>query len=234
MMEIDLGVAREAWINDAHDEEDRQKRASSDYLKYKTSAGVFADFHANRRAFITNLAKARVLPKLAQTLARHSDVRLTMDVYTHTELHEEAAAIAMLPRMAKSELTPVKAKVESPLQKLRREKKEAAAARKKANQRSSSVSGAPVGNLGHLTAEPNSSSIGQNRGGESTKSLSCQDLSRADSVCQHEIEVHPPGFEPGTFGSVGSTQLLDALINSRHKVFSLNNLRSTQLRFVTR
>lgn len=127
-MEKDLEIAREAWINESPDEEDRQKRASSDYLRYQTNAGVFANFNANQHTFITNLAKARVLPKLAQTLSRHSDIGLTMEVYTHTELHEEAAAIAMLPRMAKSELQLVKVTEESQLQKLRREKNEAAAA----------------------------------------------------------------------------------------------------------
>lgn len=34
---------------------------------------------------------------MAQTLARHSDIRLTMNVYTHTELAEQTAAIAELP-----------------------------------------------------------------------------------------------------------------------------------------
>jgi len=36
-------------------------------------------------------------PKIAQTLARHSDVRLTLGVYTHLGLHDQTAAIAALP-----------------------------------------------------------------------------------------------------------------------------------------
>ena len=36
--------------------------------------------------------------KLAQTLARHSDVRLTLGTYTHVELQDQTAAIGMLPR----------------------------------------------------------------------------------------------------------------------------------------
>ncbi|OAI41077.1 hypothetical protein AYO40_03870 [Planctomycetaceae bacterium SCGC AG-212-D15] len=36
-------------------------------------------------------------PKVAQILARHSDIRLTMQVYTHVELHDQQAAIAALP-----------------------------------------------------------------------------------------------------------------------------------------
>ncbi len=33
---------------------------------------------------------------MAQTLARHSDVRLTLGVYTHVELQDQTAAIGML------------------------------------------------------------------------------------------------------------------------------------------
>jgi hypothetical protein len=34
---------------------------------------------------------------MAQTLARHSDIRLTLGVYTHVELHDQTAAIGTLP-----------------------------------------------------------------------------------------------------------------------------------------
>jgi len=34
---------------------------------------------------------------MAQTLARHSDIRLTLGVYTHVELHDQTAAIHSLP-----------------------------------------------------------------------------------------------------------------------------------------
>jgi integrase len=47
--------------------------------------------------FITNLCKADVSPKTAQTLARHSDIRLTMDVYTHVDREEQIAATGSLP-----------------------------------------------------------------------------------------------------------------------------------------
>ena len=47
--------------------------------------------------FITNLANAGVSPKAAQTLARHSDIRLTMHTYTSIELVEQAAAVERLP-----------------------------------------------------------------------------------------------------------------------------------------
>lgn len=59
--------------------------------------GRFADFHALRHTFITNLARAGVQPKVAQKLARHSSVTLTLDYYTHTYLGDDVAAIAKLP-----------------------------------------------------------------------------------------------------------------------------------------
>jgi hypothetical protein len=34
---------------------------------------------------------------MAQTLARHSDIRLTLGVYTHVELPDRSAAIEALP-----------------------------------------------------------------------------------------------------------------------------------------
>jgi hypothetical protein len=50
-----------------------------------------------RRTLFTGLARAGVSAKMAQTLARHSDVRLTLGVYTHVELPACSAAIESLP-----------------------------------------------------------------------------------------------------------------------------------------
>ncbi len=97
MMERDLAAARKAWLDEASDEAERERRERSDFLLYKNSRGEFADFHATRHTFITNLARAGVAPKTAQTLARHSDIRLTMDVYTHIDLAEKTAAVRQLP-----------------------------------------------------------------------------------------------------------------------------------------
>jgi integrase len=66
-------------------------------LKYQNSRGLFADFHSNRHTFITNLERVGVSPRRAQSLARHSDIRLTMGVYTHIGLHDQLAAIELLP-----------------------------------------------------------------------------------------------------------------------------------------
>ena len=97
MMRHDLAAARKIWIEEATSEEEKSVREESDFLAYQSHDGRFADFHANRHTFITNLARAGVSPKTAQTLARHSDIRLTMNVYTHTDLAEKAEAVSRLP-----------------------------------------------------------------------------------------------------------------------------------------
>jgi integrase len=59
--------------------------------------GRYADFHSLRHLFITWLSQAGISPKMAQTLARHSDIRLTLNVYTHVELADQTAAMQALP-----------------------------------------------------------------------------------------------------------------------------------------
>lgn len=97
MMMVDLERAREAWIKEADKNKKEQKRRKeSDFLTYQDENGMYADFHANRHTFISNLAKSGVSPKVAQTLARHSDINLTMNVYSHVQMEEQAAAAAAL------------------------------------------------------------------------------------------------------------------------------------------
>ena len=52
-------------------------------IAFMDSDGRFLDFHALRHTYVTNLVRAGTHPKLAQMLARHSDIRLTMQFYTH-------------------------------------------------------------------------------------------------------------------------------------------------------
>ena len=97
MMMVDLERAREAWIKEAEkNKKERKRREESDFLTYQDENGMYADFHANRHTFISNLAKSGVSPKVAQTLARHSDINLTMNVYSHVQMEEQAAATAAL------------------------------------------------------------------------------------------------------------------------------------------
>ena len=97
MMKLDLEAARTKWIADGESPEERERRAKTDFLCYESEDGLFADFHSNRHLFITSLERAGRSPKMAQTLARHSDVRLTLGVYTHVGLHDQSAAIQSLP-----------------------------------------------------------------------------------------------------------------------------------------
>jgi hypothetical protein len=97
MLRADLAAARTAWIAQAGDEEEHKKRQASAFLAYRDENGPVADFHSLRHSYITALAKSGVSPKLTQELARHSDIRLTMNRYTHAALHELAAAVDSLP-----------------------------------------------------------------------------------------------------------------------------------------
>jgi hypothetical protein len=97
MMEKDLMAARDRWLEDEKNEAKKAERLETDFLCYCDHDGLFADFHSTRHLFITNLERAGIRPKMAQILARHSDIRLTMGVYTHVELHDQTAAIGALP-----------------------------------------------------------------------------------------------------------------------------------------
>jgi integrase len=65
-------------------------------VKYETDDGV-ADFHVLRHTFGTLLAQSGVLPQEVQRLMRHSDINLTMGIYTHLRIHDKARAIDKLP-----------------------------------------------------------------------------------------------------------------------------------------
>ncbi|HBT75695.1 MAG TPA: hypothetical protein DEB39_01945, partial [Planctomycetaceae bacterium] len=99
MIKRDLDSARRFWIAETDDPEERRRREESEFLVYENKAGLFADFHGLRHTFISNLGKAGVAPKTAQILARHSDLSLTMNIYTHVDQQEQAAAINSLPRV---------------------------------------------------------------------------------------------------------------------------------------
>jgi integrase len=97
MIQHDLKAAREKWWEESKDSDECSQRIQSNFLRYCNHDGLYADFHSQRHRFITNLERAGVSVKMAQTLARHSDVRLTLGVYTHVELEDQTAAIGTLP-----------------------------------------------------------------------------------------------------------------------------------------
>ena len=61
-------------------------------IPYVDEEGRYRDFHGLRSTFITNLVKSGASPKVAQNLARHSTVELTLGTYTMLGVHDEAAA----------------------------------------------------------------------------------------------------------------------------------------------
>jgi site-specific recombinase XerC len=75
-----------------------QKDLKAAGIPFVDDAGLFADFHALRHSFISLLASGNVHPKLAQSLARHSDINLTLSRYSHTILTDEAKALESLPQ----------------------------------------------------------------------------------------------------------------------------------------
>jgi integrase len=57
------------------------------------------DFHWLRKSFVTRLARAGVHPRVAQTLARHSDINLTMGTYSEVGADDQAEALTVLPKL---------------------------------------------------------------------------------------------------------------------------------------
>jgi integrase len=69
------------------------KAAGVPYVK----EGRTLDFHALRVSFVSSLALSGVPLAVAQKLARHSDPRLTANVYTHLGLADLSRAVESLP-----------------------------------------------------------------------------------------------------------------------------------------
>jgi len=58
------------------------------------------DFHSLRHTTGSLLAASGVHPKVAQSIMRHSDINLTMSIYTHTLTGQESQAIDSLPDLS--------------------------------------------------------------------------------------------------------------------------------------
>ena len=72
-------MASWAWTNEAANPQERKERERSDYLESEDSMGQVVDFHSLRHGFITYLVTANCPPKVAQMLARHSTISLTVE-----------------------------------------------------------------------------------------------------------------------------------------------------------
>ena len=63
----------------------------------KDEWGRTVDLHSLRHTFGTLLAQSGVAPRTAQELMRHSDIRLTTNIYQHLALADTAPAVNRLP-----------------------------------------------------------------------------------------------------------------------------------------
>jgi integrase len=68
-------------------------------IPYTDGAGRRADIHALRHTYGTLLSKSGVMPREAMSLMRHTDMRLTMKVYTDPRVFDLAGAVEKLPGM---------------------------------------------------------------------------------------------------------------------------------------
>ena len=68
-------------------------------IPFLDEAGRRADFHALRMTFGTMLAQSGVAPRTAMELMRHTDLHLTMGVYTDPTILDTAGAVEQLPNL---------------------------------------------------------------------------------------------------------------------------------------
>jgi len=76
---------------------DRDLKAAG--IPKRDGRGWQVDVHAMRKTFGTLLSKGGVAPRTAQAAMRHSDLRLTMGVYTDPRLLDVAGALDALPAL---------------------------------------------------------------------------------------------------------------------------------------
>ena len=69
-------------------------------IPLKDAMECHVDMHALRHTFATLLAQNQVHPKVAQALLRHTDIRMTMAIYTHVGRDEQAKALESLPALS--------------------------------------------------------------------------------------------------------------------------------------
>ena len=65
-------------------------------IPYRTAEGYF-DLHAARAVYISMLAMSNIPLAIVQRLARHSDPRLTLNVYAHIDQQQKGEAVASMP-----------------------------------------------------------------------------------------------------------------------------------------
>ncbi len=98
---IDMAYARKLYVEKSATPEERVIREADDFLRWKDSQGLFADFHAQRTTFVTQLLNSGVPLQQVQKLARHKSPVTTLGNYAKTAgAAEMAAAVGRLPSLA--------------------------------------------------------------------------------------------------------------------------------------
>ena len=101
ILRVDLRAAKKAWIIEAKGNiPEVKRRFKSDFLSPTDASGRVVDFHGLRHSFISALTESGAHPKMAQSLARHSTIGLTMDRYTHLTVASQSDALAALPDLS--------------------------------------------------------------------------------------------------------------------------------------
>ena len=79
--------------------ESHKRYLSQAGIPFKDGLGRRVDFHALRHTFGSMLAKAGIAPRVAMSLMRHTDMRLTMNVYTDAGVLDLSGAVDSLPHV---------------------------------------------------------------------------------------------------------------------------------------
>ena len=101
MLRADLRRAREDWVKCGATPEEQSGRRASDFLRETDSAGHVVDFHALRVTYITMLVRGGATVREAQSLARHSDPKLTLNVYAKLGINDLSGALNRMPMLSR-------------------------------------------------------------------------------------------------------------------------------------
>jgi integrase len=72
-------------------------------IPFRDERGRTLDVHSLRYTTATFLSRAKVPPRVAQKILRHSDINLTMRVYTDVHPHDEAEAVEAMPALQRAD-----------------------------------------------------------------------------------------------------------------------------------
>ncbi len=162
-------------------------------IPYRDDSGRVADFHALRHTFISNLARGGVHPKLAQQLARHSTISLTMDRYTHTVVGELSDALAALPELDAADPNADRLRATGTDEKSMVSSMAFHMAERGASTLSPSAS---------ARIEAGESAEGRGYTERQENGIPCTSIHSGASCCSDDSALRRAGVEPATFGSV--------------------------------